>query len=227
MFSHKLGSMKLLLVLFTLTISLPVFSEEESRSFCNPPSDHLFKEKLKKWFHTEKLERELREVIAFSENSTRRETVKGLRRRTYFADRFLEEDLRKSMQAEFQSMVAADPRRAGAMENFPVRGAVSELQGGEDGTLDIRATAIPLEDQSLLSPEVRSKLGNSIRISYHYPIDKFEYFLTYEGEEHPFEKTIGRIKDGYEMECVEFANRQKAYRESGSGSRSGRGGSSQ
>ena len=218
--------MKLLLIALIFSASLPVFSEEKSESFCNPPNDHLFKEKLKQWFHTEKLERELREVIAFNGNSERRETVKSLRRRTYFADRFLEDDLRRNMQAEFQSMVAADARRAGAMENFPVRNAVSELQGGEEGTLDIRTSSIPLEDQSLLSPEVRSKLGNSIRISYHYPLDKFEYFLTYNGEEHSFEKTIGRIKDDYEMECVEFANRKNQAAEqsqNGSGSRGVRG----
>ncbi len=210
--------MKLMIIMLIYSFSFPGFSqvkkeeEVEVKYTCIPPSENILKEKLKEWFHTEKLERELREVIAFQANAQRRETIKSLHRRSYFADRFLEEEIRRRKQAEFQSIAMSDPRRAGAMENFPVRGAVSELQGGEDGTLEIRASAIPVEDQTFFTPEIRAKIGDSMRVSFYYPIDKFHYSFVYEGQEYPFEKAIFRIREDYETECVEFANRQNEYR---------------
>lgn len=205
-----------ILLFFTFTAQ----AAETPEINCRPPSEHVFREKLSAWFHTEKLERELREVVAFSGNHERREQVRSLHRGTYFADRFTEEDLRRRMQAEFQSMVAADPRRAGAMANFPVRGASSELEGGEEGVLQIRAQSIPLADQKILAPEIRKKLGNSIRVSYHYPLDRYEYALTYEGEEMPFERVVSKIQDDYELNCAEFKGQQKPTSAESGGGRS-------
>lgn len=187
-------------------------SEDSKVKFtCIPPSAHLFKQKLKEWYHTEKLERELREVVAYPRNGERREAVRSLHRQSYFADRFREDEIRQRKQAEFEGMAQADPRRSGNMENFPVPGAVSHLQGGETGSLEIFASSIPRTDQTLLSPEMLAKLGNSIRVNFHYPIDRFEYSFVYGGQEYPFEQAIFRMREDYETECVEYAKRQEEF----------------
>lgn len=201
-------------VLLFLFSTHPVKAQEAaSISDCRPPSEHLFKEKLKKWFHTEKLEKELRDVIASTPNYERREAIKSHHRGTYFADRLVVAELHKKIQNEFQGMITAEPHRVGPMADFPVRGAASELSSGDDGTLQIRSNSIPLADQGLLSPEIRAKLGDSIKVSYHYPIDRYDYSLTYEGAELPFEDVIAKIQNDYEMDCTEFKNRQKEYLE--------------
>lgn len=213
------------LVLFQATTGYGVDSkdreQENEYSICRPPKEVVFKEKFKDWFLTESLERELKEVVNFADNYERREKVKNFHRVLYFADRFREEEIRTRMRQVFLEMANADLRRQGIMQDFPIKGSNSQLGAGDDGTLELSAHSFPEVEQNFLSPKIRSKLGNSVRVNYHYPIDRFEYSLVYDGKEYPLKEVVQKLQDDWELECVEFANRQKQYLENKSNASGG------
>jgi hypothetical protein len=58
------------------------------------------------------------------------------------------------------------------------------------------------EELKFLTPEVLDKLGPRVRIHYMYPYEKFEYYLTYSGEELPMKKALHKMQDDFEDACA-------------------------
>lgn len=188
--------------------------KENLNSVCRVPKESFFKTKFEEWFHTASLERELKEVLSLPVNYERREAIKANHRRTYFADRFIQEEIRTKLKEEFAGIAVSDPRRLGVMENFPVKGANAQLGAADDGSLEISAEAFPEVEQKFLSPEIRKKLGNQIKVRYHYPIDRFEYSLVYEGKEYPLKEVVSKLQEDWEVECIDHAERIGIYKKS-------------
>lgn len=168
--------------------------------FCHPPSQAFFEEKLRRSFHFETGEKELKEVVSDPRNYSAREEVKTIKRQMVFANRIQSNTLREKLPPKFESMIDVTNRR-GAIRDFPVEGSSANLGSSEDGALEISMENLSKEDLEFLPPTVLNKIGNKVKIKYQYPLDRFDYVVSYDGKDLPMERAFGKIQDDFEYAC--------------------------
>lgn len=176
-----------------------LFSVEAYATNCQAPGQGFLEEKLKESFVTAPAEKELKEVVLDQRNYSAREEIKGLDRRSKYADRIQMREIASVAHQKFDQMIEATGRTEDIMD-FPIQGASGRLSGAEDG-LVIELNNVSKEDLDVLPPPVLEKLSNKVKIKYNYPYDTYDYFLTYAGRELPLKKAFLKIQADFETAC--------------------------
>lgn len=178
--------------------------DKERPVFCNAPSQAFFEQKLRKSFHLETGEKELKEVVSDPRNYSAREEIKTIKRQLVFANRIQSNTLRQKLPPKFESMIDTTNRRD-AIRDFPVSGSSANLGSSEDGALELSMENLSKEDLGFLPPAVLDKIGNKVKIKYQYPLDRFDYVVSYDGRELPMDRAFGKIQDDFEYACERSA----------------------
>lgn len=189
----------LLLVLFIA----PIYAAEKEYQaawLCQAPSQSFMEQKLRESFQIAVGEAELREVVLDPRNYALREEIKGFHRRLKFSNRIERSAIETEIPPRFEQMIEIT-RRRDPIVNFPLDGATSIVSTSNETSIMISMTDLKKEDLDFMPPETLKKLGNEIKILYHYPIDRFEFLLTYDGEELPMAKALSKIQNEFEVAC--------------------------
>lgn len=184
----------ILLVFLILKVSI-VLGEN-----CQAPGQGHLELRIKETFHANLAETELKEWMIHPNNFEIRENLKSLDRRIKFTPQRLDREL---MQAESQRIfehAILNTGRPSVMENFPAIGTVSKISASERA-LSLEMSNLPKEELDFIPKEVLGKLESKVKVNYHYPYDKFEYLLTYEGKELPMENALLKVQKAMEEAC--------------------------
>lgn len=203
--------MKLLIIFSLLSTSFLSFAQREAYPgqnfrevdrpvFCHPPSQAFFEQKLRASFHLETGEKELKEVVSDPRNYSAREEIKTIKRQLVFANRIQSNTLRQKLPPKFESMIDTTNRR-NVIRDFPVAGSNANLGSSDDGALELSMENLSKEDLEFLPPTVLNKIGNKVKIKYQYPLDRFDYVVSYDGKDLPMERAFGKIQDDFESAC--------------------------
>jgi hypothetical protein len=225
------------LITFMLFISLELraqltprkFAEVDKDVYCQAPSAPFFEGKLRKSFHFEAAEKELKEVVLDINNYSAREELKALKRQLMFARRTEKEMILAQIRPRLEQMIGIS-RRSDSIADFPLSGAVSRVEPSADGNIMISMDNLSPGELEVLPPKAREKLGTAVKIQYLYPYDKFEYFVQYDGQDLPIERAVARVQEEFENACERNAlegredrRRRESPRDSGgSGTAAGR-----
>lgn len=177
------------------------FQEVNKPVYCHPPSQPFFEKKLRESFHFSEGESELKEVVRDPRNYTVREEIKGLRRQMYFANRVQRSFLEDQLVPKIENMIEVTNRR-NPIADFPINGTSSNLSSSEEGHLSIAMENLPKEELDFLPPQIVEKIGNKVKIKYHYPLDKFDYVISYNGKELPMDQAFHKMQDEFESVCL-------------------------
>lgn len=177
------------------------FEEINKPVFCHPPSQPFFEQKLRQSFHFSEGETELKEVVRDPRNYTAREEIKGLRRQIVFANRVQRSFLENQIVPKVENMIDVTNRRD-PISDFPLNGTTANLSSSEEGHLSIAMENLPKDNLEFLPPQIREKIGNNVKISYHYPLDKFDYIISYNGKELPMSEAFHKMQDDFESVCL-------------------------
>jgi hypothetical protein len=213
--SKEIYPLNYLIFLFILFHSTQGFTASEAYSpmnlkeidrpvYCMAPAQPFFEAKLRSSFKLESGEKELKEVVLDPRNYQDREEVKALGRQLKYAGRITRPLLLSRITPRFDQMIETTRRRE-TISNFPMQGASASMASSEDGTIMIEMTNLSTEGLDFLPPELKEKLGNSVKIHYLYPYDKFDYILSYEGKEMPMQMAFHRLQDQFEEVCLRNA----------------------
>jgi hypothetical protein len=185
-----------MVILLSFVLSSPIFAQ----SFCNAPGQAFMEKKFKETFKLQEAEKELKEVVLAEENYSLREDVRSLQRRLLDAKRMDREPLLTEITARFDQMIVKSKRKEPII-NFPQIGSMSQVTTSDDHSIMLAVRDLTTEDLSFLPDEVLKKVGGQVRVRYYYPIDRFEYDLTYDGEEMPMTKAFHQMQDDFEKTC--------------------------
>lgn len=200
----------LLMLIFSLIIPavaqppLLKLNSVERPIYCNAPSTVFLETKIRDGFQLATIEREMKEIMTHPRNFENRQLVKDMRRRIHFADRIERERMTEKLPTILEDMIRGSGR-AESFTDFPGKGMTSSLKGSSQGHLLFEAENITPESLEFLPPEIQSKLGKRVGLEYHYPIERFVPFLTYDGEHLPLEKALGKIQNDLESGCLRGA----------------------
>ena len=172
--------------------------------YCQAPAQPFFESKLRSSFKLESGEKELKEVVLDPRNYQDREDVKALGRQLKYAGRITRPLLLSRITPKFEQMIETT-RRQETIVDFPMPGASANVASSEDGTIMIEMNNLSTEGLDFLPPELKEKLGNSVKIHYLYPYDKFDYVLNYEGQEMPMQLAFHKLQDQFEEVCLRNA----------------------
>lgn len=169
-------------------------------------------------------EQELREIVSEAGNYELREEIKQSYRRMKFARRREKPAIIEKMTADFDKMIDIANVRQG-INDFPSKGLRSEVQSDE-GSILLSMSGLSKDEITFLPPHIFEKVEARIKIHYYYPIDKFEYVLTYDGQELPMKKALYKIQDEFEVAClgryyenidIRLGNKKETQKKYGSG----------
>lgn len=189
-----------LFVLFFIISSQTLAQTQSPYARCQAPSQGFLEEKFRESFLTDAGEKELKEVVRDSKNYALREEIKSINRRTMVVGRIERSELAQEAEQKFQQMIELASRTED-IQNFPAQGAVSKVSAVND-SLAIEMNNLSKEDLDVLPPQILEKLSPKVKIYYHYPYDKFEYYLTYNERELPMMKAFLKIQNDFEESCV-------------------------
>jgi hypothetical protein len=189
---------KILYLLIVATYSFPSFAQNKPE--CRSPGSGYFQQKFSQVFKFSEGEARLKKIISFDKSYEEREEIKRIKHAASFRREDDRETLHNEVKEKFDRIIEqVDYTRP--LKDFPSQNVVSTFQGTPSGNISMRMDNLPHEDLDVLYPEVLEKLGKSITISYLYPKDKFEYFVSYEGEEVSLDRAFIRIQKDFEIEC--------------------------
>lgn len=189
-----------LFVLFFIISSQTWAQSQSPYARCQAPGQGFLEEKFRESFLTDAGEKELKEVVRDSKNYALREEIKSINRRTMVVGRIERSELVQEAEKKFQQMIELASRTED-IQNFPAQGAVSKVSAVND-SLAIEMNNLSKEDLDVLPPQILEKLSPKVTIYYHYPYDKFEYYLTYNERELPMNKAFLKIQNDFEESCV-------------------------
>jgi hypothetical protein len=168
---------------------------------CLAPSTVFIEGQLREALQLSLAEAELKEIVSDPRVMEQRTGIQALHRRTYFSGRrerpLLERDLARSFQ-EILDLTG----RGETIENFPMAGARGQVRSADNGTLMIALENLPSPEVGFLPEQVKAKLGRTAKIHYRYPLDRFDYVISYGGEELALPRALQRLQDDFEDACV-------------------------
>ena len=191
---------------------------------CAAPTMNYLLDKLKVSFQATDGEQLLKEIVTGPENYASREELKSLYRQLHTSRILLRQSLKDKMAAEFEKIIDGAKLREG-IPDFPTKGQKASLLSNEN-SLVLKINSLDTETISFLPEETISKISPWIMIRYYYPIDKFEYVVTFNNEELPLQKAMTRIQSEFESACYNRFWENVSIRKSNSKERNGRSGSS-
>ncbi len=189
--------MRPLTLLFLFSFPLTVFAQFSPK--CQAPGQSFLEGRIKEAFLTPPMERELKDVVLDQRNYSLREDIKSLNRRKLLADRIKMKELDFETSSKFDQMIETTGRNED-ITDWPSPRANARLSSN-GSAIAIEATNLSKEDLDVLPKEVNDKLSNRIKIEYKYPLDTYEYYLTYEGREYPMDKAMLKMQRDYEDSC--------------------------
>jgi len=188
------GMKTILLLLLSLN---PVVSAASS---CQAPPQGMMETRIRETFFVSHGETELKEWMSHPSNYEIRHKLKELDRRIKFSPQRLQrEELIAETQVKFDQAIM-NTGRPYMMEHFPAPQAFSKVFASQ-GSLSLEMRNFEKESLDFLSPEVLKKLEGKVRLNYHFPYDKFDYFLTYNGKELPMQDALLLVQKDMEAAC--------------------------
>ena len=188
------------------------FSVINTPVYCHPPSQPFFEQKLRQSFRFSEGETELKEVVRDPRNYNTREEIKGLRRQLAFANRVQRSHIESRIIPKVENMIDVTNRRD-PISDFPLNGTSANLSSSEEGHLSIAMENLPKENLDFLPPEIVEKIGNNVKINYHYPLDKFDYVISYDGKDLPMDQAFHKMQDDFESVCLTNALNSRGDRQ--------------
>ena len=98
--------------------------------------------------------------------------------------------------------MAANADTEEVIKDYPFKGASSVVEPTEEGKLQITMDRLTDEGLDFIPPETFKKLDKKVTIQYNYPIDSFDYFLTFDGHKVPMEKAMYKMLTDFEDACA-------------------------
>lgn len=189
--------MKSLILLSFITLSTTAYGQFQPK--CQAPGGSFIENKLKEAFATAPAEKELRDVVRDQRNYNLREDIKALNRRKHYADRIKMKELDEETHAKFDQMIDTTGRNED-ITDWPQPRAFGRLSSNGNA-IAIELNNLSKEDLDVLPKPVLDKLSNKVKIEYKYPLDTFDYYLTYDGREYPIDKAMNKIQNDFEDAC--------------------------
>lgn len=201
------------LLLFILLANVAIAADvEDENKQCIPPGQPFLEEKMRKSYHFDLGETELKDIVSDDKNYALREEVKALKRRLMFTKRREIPPLMEELKVNFDHMIVNTDSH-NLITDFPARGSSAQISGTEDGTIMISMNNLSQEELDFIPPESLKKLGKGVNIHYKYPYDSFEYFVTYDGVEQPLSKAMYKMLDEFEDACILRMRKNKDVKE--------------
>lgn len=202
-------------------LSVLIISPSAFGIVCQAPSQAMMEDRLRASYKLDSAENELREIVKEDSNYPIREEVKALKRRLRFTSRKKREPIYTELQAKFEQMIQ-NAETEPLIANFPYEKASSTVGTSEVGTLVMSMKNLNKEELDFLPEETLKKLDPTVKVHYFYPIDKFEYVLTFDGKDLPMRKAFTKMQVEHEHHCLSLKNLLKTQEGGGSQSGSGR-----
>jgi hypothetical protein len=171
---------------------------------CQAPHQAFMEGKLKETYVLTDVEQELKEVVKDPNNYSYREELKSLYRKLAFATRPQKGPILEDIGSKFEKIIDG-AKRGRSIANFPLEGTTSEMSTAP-GVLVLTVKHLPREELTFFPEEVLKKLGDSVQIRYSYPVERFEYLVSYEGKELPMNKAFNLLQDDFEDFCMARAS---------------------
>lgn len=194
---------------------------------CNcqaPNSPYLFS-KLEEALALEAGIKELKEVVTEPKNYELRNEIKSAYRSLQYARRREKQKIVEKMSSDFEKMIDAAQVRD-EIQDFPVKGASSKITSLDDSIMISMKNITPLEELSFLPKAISGKVGSSVSIRYFYPIDRYEYLLSYEGNELPLKTVFLKMQSEFEASCLAMSSDNADIRDGKAKERRKKGGGS-
>lgn len=186
-----------LLTLSILLCASNAFGQYQPK--CQAPGQGFLEGRIKEVFMTGPGEKELKDVVLDQRNYTLREEIKSINRRKQLADRIKMKELEYETSNRFAQMIEVTGRNED-ITDWPSPRAYGRLSTSGNA-IAIELNNLSKEDLDVLPDEVNNKLSNKIKIEYKYPLDSYQYYLTYDGREYPMDKAMLKMQRDFEDAC--------------------------
>ena len=184
-------------ILLAILLLHPILT---AASACQAPPHGMIESRIRETFFVSHGETELREWMNHPANHEVRSKLKELDRRIKFTPQRLQrEELIVETQVKFDQAIM-NTGRPYMMEHFPAPQAFSKVFASQ-GSLSLEMRNFERESLDFLSPDILQKLEGKVRLNYHFPYDKFDYFLTYNGKELPMQDALIQVQKDMEAAC--------------------------
>lgn len=166
---------------------------------CKAPGEEFVLDKIKGSFQLGESEQLLKEVVTDQKNYQSREQVKALYRRLKFARVLEKRNILQSMEQEFDLMIDGAGLRPG-VQDFPTNGATATF-AGSPGSITMKLQGLRKIEGLFLVDGMAEKIDPVISIHYFYPIDRYEYVISYQGKEIHQKEALTLIQEDFQTSC--------------------------
>lgn len=196
----------------------------QHKCFCQAPNMNLLMDRFRESLAIPDSEQYLKEIVTEPQNHELREQIKSNYRRLYDARMREKPRILSETQKVFEEIITRSNVREGIID-FPAKGSRAEIKA-QDNYILMKTQYVDAYKINFLPPEVLKKFTPGVEIRYFYPIDRFEYVLTYDGQDLPADRAINAIQNDFEAICEAQYKENMELRESNKKGRSSSSGTS-
>lgn len=171
----------------------------KAECLCKPPGEDFILERLKTNLGMTDAEKLLKEVVTEPANYPLREQMKSHYRKLQNATVLAKRKIEAEMKADFEQMIDGAGVRQG-VPDFPTAGATATFSGAP-GSMVLTMKELKKIDGDFLNEDIAKKIDPVVSIHYYYPIDRYEYVLSYEGKLLPAEDAARLLQTEFQTAC--------------------------